>query len=116
MTDDVEVEAWLSIFYFVITLTNLVFNTLNYNLISNGLRDLLSVWRFIVVIYGLGVTVAGCVILGYGIETNSSHSNSKWDTLSFNQQNHFGSLSKFKSTRKELISVFGSFTLVVGVL
>jgi len=116
MTDGVEVEEWISVLYFALTLLNLLFCTLNYNLISNGLRDLLSVWRFVVVVYGLGVTIAGCVVLGHGIQSNKQLSYDRWDTLSFNQQDYFGSITAFKAKRKELISFFGSFLLVVGVL
>jgi len=116
MTDDVEVESWLSILYFILTLTNLAFCAINYNLISNGLRDLLKIWRIFVAIYGLGVTITGCVILGYGLSNNSDVTNEKWDTLSFNQQDYFNSLKHFKEIRYDLISLFGSFTLVVGVL
>jgi hypothetical protein len=115
MTDDVEVAEWMSILYFVLTLTHLMFSAINYNLISNGLRDLLKYWRIICFVYGLGVTICGCVILGTGLENNSADSKAKWNTLSSNQQDYFRSLSKFKDIRYDLICMFGSFTLVIGV-
>lgn len=116
MTDDVEIDSWISILFFILTLTNLFFSAINYNLITNGLRSILNAWRFIILLYGLAVFIIGIVILADGLQNTDANSKTKWATLSSNQQDYFRSLSDFKATRKLLIELFGSFIMVIGFL